>query len=161
MEIGRAFSHLVLVAERHPLVMAEDHLLHLDPLKCVQAIRELLVFRFLAHHFQDYHTRTGTIVVRHFVKPDPGLDVAPETGQYFLDFRRVLDPVLNMNSQDNMLVILHRDSPFTETVLTYSEYFSARGKILKTGDGKYLPPAPENQNKNDTEHRHRHLFMDV
>jgi hypothetical protein len=46
------------------------------------------------------------------MKTDPGLDVAAVTGQYFLDFRRVFDPVLNMDAYNDMCAVFHRLSPF-------------------------------------------------
>jgi hypothetical protein len=51
------------------------------------------------------------------VESDPGLDVATVTGQYFLDFRCIFDPVLNVYPQNDMFTILHHDSPFARIIL--------------------------------------------
>jgi hypothetical protein len=93
--------------------MTEYHLLHLDAIKSIEAISQFRAVGTITDHFQDNQTGTGTKIIRHFMKPNPGFDAATVTSQKLLDFRCILDPVLNVNPQNDMFSILHHLSPFT------------------------------------------------
>jgi hypothetical protein len=102
--------------------MAEDHLLYFNAVKGVESVRKLFVFSGITYHFQDNYPGTGTKVFRNFMETNPCLDVAPVPGQNFLDFRRVLDPVLNVNPYYDMFAIFHHNTPFANSIFATSEY---------------------------------------
>jgi hypothetical protein len=92
--------------------MPKNHLLHLDAIKGIEPGGKLIIDGRLPYHFQDNQAGTGTKAFGHFMEANPGLDVAPVTGEYFLNFRGIFNPVLNVNPQYYMFTILHHVSPF-------------------------------------------------
>jgi hypothetical protein len=98
--------------------MTENHFLYLDAVKCIEAIRQPIGDGYITHHLENNQTGAGTKVFRHLMESNPGLDVTAKAGQKFLDFRRILDPVLNVDSQYDVLTILHCVSPFVHGIET-------------------------------------------
>ena len=87
--------------------MAERHFLNFDAFHPVQGIDEADDLFFTAGGFKNNQTRNRTVVGIRLMQTQACSDVASEFGEYFLDIRYLMNPVVHMNSDNGVGLFCH------------------------------------------------------
>lgn len=86
--------------------MTEDHLLGFNAADGVKLLEDGQALAFVPHHFQE-DDAIGGKVLGDVMKPEAGLDVDAILGEYLLDDTGALDPIRDVNANDDVIMLFH------------------------------------------------------